>query len=196
VPLGQYASNPVSAVCPTTNDGMAKSYLQKAGDPKGFSFTAVTSSDLDATSTAQATVVQSDLAKVGITMNIQNLAENAYIQDWLKGKFQAAFAWNSADPNPYTMYGRYFGTGANLGVPAGYSSAELQKLLSQGDTATSAAAQKSLWTSFSNALTSNAVWIWLFTGYDYAVLAPSVHGFALGSTTSTALDSLRSTTLS
>ncbi len=83
----------------------------------------MTSTDLDPTSAAQATVVQSDLAKVGITMNIQNLAEDAYIQDWLKGKFQAAFAWNGADPNPYTMYGRYFGTGANLGVPAGYSSA-------------------------------------------------------------------------
>ena len=31
------------------------------------------------------------------------------------------------------MYGRYFGTGANLGVPAGYSSPALQKLLAQGD---------------------------------------------------------------
>ena len=137
VPLGQYASSPVSAVCPTPNAATAKSYLQKAGNAKGFSFTAVTSTDLDPTSAAQATVVQSDLAKVGITMNIQNLAEDAYIQDWLKGKFQAAFAWNGADPNPYTMYGRYFGTGANLGVPAGYSSAQLQKLLTEGDTATS-----------------------------------------------------------
>ena len=44
-------------------------------------------------------------------MNIQNLASNAYIQDWLKGKFQAAFAENGADPNPYVMYGRYFGPG-------------------------------------------------------------------------------------
>ena len=58
-------------------------------------------------------------------MNIENLAGNAYIQDWLDGHFQAAFAWNGADPNPYTMYGRYFGKGANLGVPAGYSSSAL-----------------------------------------------------------------------
>jgi peptide/nickel transport system substrate-binding protein len=196
VPLGQYASNPVSAVCPSPNVAMAKNYLQKAGDAKGFSFTAVTSTDLDPTSAAQATVVQSDLAKVGIKMNIQNLAEDAYIQDWLKGSFQAAFAWNGADPNPYTMYGRYFGTVANLGVPAGYSSAQLQKLLAAGDTATSASAQKSLWASFSKQLTSNAVWIWLFTGLDYAVLAPSVHGFAFAPTNSTSLDSLRSTSFS
>ena len=122
VPLGPYATNPVSAICPTPNIAKAKAYLKKAGDPSGFSFTGVTSTELDPTSAAQATVVQSDLAQAGIKMNIQNLAGDAYIQDWLGGKFQAAFAWNGADPNPYTMYGRYFGKGANLGVPAGYSS--------------------------------------------------------------------------
>jgi peptide/nickel transport system substrate-binding protein len=196
VPLGVYASDPVSAVCPTTDLAKAKSYLQKAGDPKGFSFTAVTSTDLDPTSAAQATVVQSDLAQAGITMNIENLASDAYIQDWLKGKFEAAFAWNGADPNPYTMYGRYFGTGANLGVPAGYSSPELQKLLTQGDTAAGAAAQKSAWTALSNQLTSNAVWIWLFTAYDYAAVSPSLHGFTLAPTNSTTFESLRSATLS
>jgi peptide/nickel transport system substrate-binding protein len=196
VPLGQFASNPVSAVCPTPNVTTAKSYLQKAGNPKGFSFTALTSTDLDPTSAAQATVVQSDLAKVGIKMNIQNLAGDAYIQDWLKGRFQAAFAWNGADPNPYTMYGRYFGAGANLGVPAGYSSPTLQKLLVQGDQATGAAAQTSDWAQFSKALTSNAVWIWLFTAYDYAAMVSSLHGFSLAPTNSTSLDALRSATIS
>jgi ABC-type transport system substrate-binding protein len=91
-------------------------------------------------------VVQGDLAQAGIKMNIENLASDAYIQDWLKGDFQGAFAWNSADPDPYTMYGRYFGTGANLGVPAGYSSPQLQKLLTEGDVATSLASRKMLWT--------------------------------------------------
>ena len=175
---------------------MAKSYLQKAGDPNGFSFTALTSTDLDPTSAAQATVMQSELAAAGITMHPENIAGDAYIQDWLKGKFQAAFAWNGADPNPYTMYGRYFGTGANLGVPAGYSSPVLQKLLSQGDTAASIVKQKSIWSQFSNQLTSNAVWIWLFTAYDYAAVTSNVHGFTLAPTNSTSLASLRTTTIS
>lgn len=196
VPLGEFASNPVSAVCATPNLAMAKSYLQKAGDPKGFSFTAITSDDLDGTSAAQATVVQQDLAQAGITMHIENLASDAYIQDWLKGDFQGCFAWNGADPDPYTMYGRYFGTGADLAVPAGYSSPELQKLLAEGDNATSIASRKMIWTEFSNALTSNAVWIWLFTSYDYAAVAPSVHGFSLRPTNSTSLDSLSSATFS
>jgi peptide/nickel transport system substrate-binding protein len=94
------------------------------------------------------------------------------------------------------MYGRYFGTGANLGVPAGYSSPQLAKLLAEGDTASNLANRKAIWTQFSNALTSNAVWIWLFTAYDYAAVTANVHGFALEPTNSTSLASLRSTTLS
>ena len=101
---------------PTTpNLSMARNFLKKAGDPSGFTFTAIISTAIDPTDTAQSIVVQSELAKVGITMKIENLANNAYIQDWLAADFQAAFAWNGAYPDPYTMYSRYFGPGANLG---------------------------------------------------------------------------------
>ena len=144
---------------------MAKSYLKKAGDPNGFSFTALTSTDLDPTSAAQATVVQSDLAQVGITMNIQNLAGDAYIQDWLKGKFQAAFAWNGADPNPYTMYGRYFGTGRQPRRARRLQLGALAEAAGRGRHGVQRwPRRQAIWTQFSNALTSNAVWIWLFTG--------------------------------
>jgi peptide/nickel transport system substrate-binding protein len=193
VPLGPYASKPVSKVCPTPNLNQAKSYLQKAGNPNGFSFTAITSTDLDATSSAQAVAVQSQLKKVGIQMSIQNLASNAYIQDWLKGKFEAAFAENGADPNPYVMYGRYFGPGANLGVPAGYSNPKLQKLIVAGDSAATPAASKRAFAAISNYLTQNAVWLWLFDSYDYAVTAPGVSGFTLPPNRQ--LDTLRSTTV-
>ncbi len=128
-------------------------------------------------------------------MNIQNLASNAYIQDWLKGKFQAAFAGNGADPNPYTMYGRYFGTGANLGVPAGYSSPRCRSCL-PGRHGDEPRQPKSIWTALSNNLTSNAVWIWLFTAYDYAAVAPRSTGSRCTPTNATSLDCLRSATFS
>jgi peptide/nickel transport system substrate-binding protein len=179
VPLGPYASKPISAVCPTPNLDQAKSYLQKAGNPDGFSFTAITSNDLDATSAAQAIAVQSQFAKVGIKMNITNLASDAYIQDWLKGSFEAAFAENGADPSPYTMYGRYFAPSPNLGVPAGYSDPALQKLLVQGDSAATPAASKKIFAQISQHLTANAVWLWLFDSYVYGVLSPKVKGFHL-----------------
>jgi peptide/nickel transport system substrate-binding protein len=178
VPLGPY-SNPVPAVCPTQSITTAKSYLAKAGDPSGFTFTAITSDDLDPTSADQATAVQSALAQAGIKMNITNLAGNAYIQDWLKGDFQAAFAENGADPDPYVMYGRYFGPGANLGVPAGYSNPTLQKLIVASDVAATPAAATKAFAALNHYLTANAVWLWLFDSYDHAALPSSVHGFSL-----------------
>jgi peptide/nickel transport system substrate-binding protein len=196
VPLGPYATTPVSSICPTQNLTAAKKYLAAAGKKKGFSFTAITSTDLDSTSAAQAVAMQSQLAKVGIKMNIQNLAANAYIQDWLKGKFQAAFAENGADPDPYVMYGRYFGTNPGLGVPAGYSSASLQKELLAGDENSTIAGQTADWKKLNADLTGNAVWIWLFDSNDFAAVAPNVHGFTLSPVNTTQLSSLATTTVS
>jgi peptide/nickel transport system substrate-binding protein len=127
-------------------------------------------------------------------MNITNLASDAYIQAWLKGQFEAAFAENGADPSPYTMYGRYFAPGANLGVPAGYSDPALAQLLVQGDSAATPAAAAKVFGQINQHLTSNAVWLWLFDSYDYAVLSSKVHGFHLPPNRD--LQSLKSVTLS
>jgi peptide/nickel transport system substrate-binding protein len=177
VPLGPYAPSPTAGTCGTQNLAQAANYLAKAGMSKGFSFTAITSDALDATSNAQAVTAQSDLAKVGIHMTIDNLGENDYIQRWLKGQFQAAFAENGANPDPYIMYGRYFAPGANLAVPSGYSSPALASLLTNADQNPSASTRASLYDQISSYLTNNAVWIWLFDSYDYTVLASSVHGY-------------------
>ena len=196
VPAGPFASKPVSALCPTTNLAAARSYLTAAGDPSGFSFTAITSVTLDPTSSAQAKAAQSELARVGIKMNIQNLKSDVYNQDWLKGDFQAAFAWNGADPDPYTMYRRYFGPGADLGVPAGYSSPILQNLLVEGDESSSAVARQRDYSELSARLTANAVWVWLFTSYDYAVVGHGVHGFSFFPSLTDSLQTLSSTSVS
>lgn len=177
VPLGPYAPSPTAGTCGTQNAAQAKQYLAAAGMSKGFSFTAITSDALDATSEAQAVTAQSDLAAVGIHMTIDNLGENDYIQRWLKGQFQAAFAENGANPDPYIMYGRYFGPGANLGIPSGYSSSALASLLTNADENPSASARASLYAQISTYLVDHAVWIWLFDSYDYTVLASNVHGY-------------------
>jgi peptide/nickel transport system substrate-binding protein len=177
VPLGPYAPSATAGACGTQNLTQAAHYLAAAGMSKGFSFTAITSDALDATSEAQAVTAQSDLAKVGIHMTIDNLGENDYIQRWLKGQFEAAFAENGANPDPYIMYGRYFGPGANLAVPSGYSSPALASLLTNSDENPSASTRASLYAQISAYLVNNAVWIWLFDSYDYTVLASNVHGY-------------------
>ncbi len=177
VPLGPYAPSPTAGTCGTQNLAQAKQYLKAAGMSSGFSFTAITSDALDATSNAQAVTAQSDLAQVGIRMTIDNLGENDYIQRWLKGQFQAAFAENGANPDPYIMYGRYFAPGANLAVPSGYSSPALASLLTNADQNPSASTRASLYAQISTYLVNHAVWIWLFDSYDYTVLSGSVHGY-------------------
>jgi peptide/nickel transport system substrate-binding protein len=177
VPQGPFASNANSGVCAHQNLKDAKAYLAKNGTPSGFSFSVMTSEELDGTSTAQATTIQAELAQVGIQMNIDNLAGSAYIQNWLKGQFQATLAENGANPSPYIMYGRYFGTGASLKVPAGFSSPILQSLLAKGDASNSAAAQTKTYQQLNSQLVNNAVWVWLFNAYDYYVLSSHVHGF-------------------
>ncbi len=174
---GPLASDASAGTCASQNLGLARSYLAKAGMAKGFSFTALTSNELDSTSNAQAVTIQGELAKVGIHMSIDNVAGSDYIQRWLKGDFQAALAENGASPSPYIMYGRYFSTGASLAVPAGYKSSSLASLLERADEATAAPTQKQLYSQFSGQLVDNAVWVWLFNAYDYYALARSVTGF-------------------
>ena len=156
----------------------AKSYLAAAGNPDGFKFNTKTSNELDPTDAAQAVTAQAQLAEVGIKIDITNEAGNAYIQDWLDGKFEGIFAWNGADPSPYTMYGRYFGKDPNLGVPAGYHSQTLEDDLTQGNLADPDAAPAA-WTKLTTDLTTEAPWIWLFTGYNYAAHPANVQGFEI-----------------
>jgi peptide/nickel transport system substrate-binding protein len=177
VPLGPYAPSPTAGICGTQNLALARHYLSAAGMSGGFSFTAMISDALDATSEAQAVTAQADLAKVGIKMTIQNVGEDDYIQRWLKGDFQAAFAENGANPDPYIMYGRYFGPGANLGVPSGYSSPQLASLLTQADESPSASTRAQLYAQITTYLVDHAVWVWLFDSYDYTVLASGVRGY-------------------
>ncbi len=178
VPQGPFATDPNSGTCATQNLAQAKSYLAKAGVPHGFSFTVLTSEELDGTSNAQATTIQNQLSKVGIKMSIDNVAGSQYIQEWLKGKFQAALAENGANPSPYIMYGRYFGAGASLAVPAGYSSPTLKSLLARADQSNSQSTQSSLYRQFTSDLTNNAVWVWLFNAYDYYATSSNLQGFS------------------
>lgn len=193
VPQGPYASSPSDRPCPTRDVAKAKSYLAKAGTPNGFSFTAMYAPEEDPTSEAQVTSVQGQLAQVGIQMKPDNQAGDAYVQRWLAGDFEAAFALNGAGVDPSTMYDRYFAAGANLAKPAGYSSPDLAQLLAQGKATTDQSTRKATYDKVYQQLEQNAVWIWLFDADQYTVLTKQVHGFT--ALPSGSLESLATTTL-
>lgn len=189
-----YKSNTNDQPCPTQNIAKAKSYLAKAGKSSGVTVNTIVSTGEYSTSVNEAQALKSQLAKAGITLNLEVLDSNAYIARWLKGDFDAAVALNGGNPDPNTMYGRYFTTSGNLNAVAGYSSPELDKLFVEGRSTTKVSERKAIYTKISEQLTANAAWVWLFSSYNYTATTKAVSGFTPMATGS--LQFLRDTTVS
>ena len=75
------------------------------------------------------------------------------------------------------MYGRYFTSTGNLNKVAGYASPELDQLFAQGKATADPAQRKEIYTQVSNHLENNAVWVWLFSSYDYTATTAAVKGY-------------------
>lgn len=76
----------------------AKEFLKAAGKPDGFAFTCITTNQ--GWFVEQLTVIQADLAKIGIKMNIEPMEKSAMFANMRKGEYQASYE----DLNP-----AYFG---------------------------------------------------------------------------------------
>lgn len=173
----QFRSDPNDQPCPKQNIAKAKDYLKKAGTPDGFTLNLMTSQGLYSTAVDEAQNVQSQLGKIGITVNVQTLDSNTYVQNWLSGDFDAAIAQNGGSADPNTMYARYFTSTGTYNKVAGYSSPELDSLFAQGIATTNLADRQAIYKKISEQLVDNAVWIWLFTPDEYIVLNTGVGNF-------------------
>lgn len=189
-----FRSDPNAQPCPTQNLAKAKQYLAAAGKSSGVTIDTIVSTGLYSTAVNEAQSLKSQLAKVGITLNLEVLDSNAYIARWIAGNFDAAVALNGGTPDPNTMYGRYFTSTGNLNKVAGYSSPALDKLFEEGRSTSDVKARKAIYAKVSAELTDNAAWIWLFTSYTYTATTSSVAGFTPMANGS--LQFLRQTTIS
>jgi peptide/nickel transport system substrate-binding protein len=172
-----YKSSTSDQPCPTQNIAKAKAYLAKAGKPNGFTMNLMTSSGLYSTAVDEAQTIQAQLKQVGITVNVQTLDSNTYVQDWLSGNFEAAIAENSGSVDPNTMYARYFTSTGSFNKVAGYSSPTLDKLFAEGIATTNTAARQAIYKQVSEQLVDNAAWVWLFTPTNYIAVNNSVKNF-------------------
>jgi peptide/nickel transport system substrate-binding protein len=75
------------------------------------------------------------------------------------------------------MFGRYWMSTGNLNKVAGYSSPDIDKLLTDGLATTDPAARKAIYDQVQTKLIEAAPWIWLYVGYEYRVTQPYVMGF-------------------
>lgn len=171
-----YRSDPSARPCPTKDIAKAKRYLAAAGNPNVVLNTIV-SKGLYATALAEAQNVQAQLKEIGVTLNLQMLDSATYVSKWLAGDFDAAIALNGGRVDPDNMYRRYFTSKGNLNKVAGYSSATLDELFDKGVETSSPATRKAVYKQISAELENQAVWVWLFTAYDYQIYTPKLVGF-------------------
>ena len=187
-----YKSSTTARPCPKQDLAKAKEYLAASGK-KDVTFKALVTSTGWATSVAMAQNLKSQLAKAGITMELDIVDQATYVPRWLAGDFVATLANNGGRIDPDTMYTRYFTSTGNLNKVATYSSSTLDANFLLGKSSGSTSVRKTAYTAISKELEDNAVWEWLATPYEYRVTSRSVGGFTALATGS--LISLRSTYL-
>jgi peptide/nickel transport system substrate-binding protein len=172
-----YRSDPNARPCPTRDLDKAKGYLEAAGMADGVTIKTIVSEGEYATSVNEAQNVQAQLAEAGITLEIETMDIDTYVERWLAADFETAIALNGGRPDPDGMYGRYFTSTGNLNTVAGFSSPELDALFAEGKATIDPAARTAIYDQISKYLEDNAVWVWMFSSDNYTATTPNVSGF-------------------
>jgi peptide/nickel transport system substrate-binding protein len=171
-----FAEDPSTLFCYKQDLDKAKA-LMKASGVGDFSATVIAATGEPPFASSEAQVLQSQLAAIGITLNIQMMELNVYVDAWLKGNFDMAVAQNGGRPDPYPMYNRYFTKDGNLAKVSNFADDQLDSLLKQGQAETDPAKRLDIFHKFEQRLAEQSPWIWLSTGYGYTGQLKTVQGF-------------------
>jgi len=163
--------------CTAGDANAAKSMLAAAGYPNGFTLNTIVETGEYATAVAEAQNLQSQLSKIGVQLQIQQLATSPYVTAWLAANYDAAVALNGGSYDPYLMYGRYYTTGGSLSKPAGLDSPTLSDLLKQGNSTTDNGQRQTIYQNLQKELLKESPWVWMFRSDDYYIVGGNVRGF-------------------
>jgi peptide/nickel transport system substrate-binding protein len=155
--------------CKPGDTSAAKQMLAQAGFGSGFTLNTIVETGEYATAVGEAQNLQSQLAKIGVQLQLQQLTTAPYVQAWLAADYDAAVALNGGSYDPYLMYGRYFTTGGSLAKPAGIQSSTLNDLLVKGNSTSDEGQRKSTYGDLQKELLKESPWVWMFRGDDYYV---------------------------
>lgn len=172
-----HLSDPDSRPCPEPDLDRAEEYLAEAGYEDGLELSAIVMSDGYSTAVAEGETIQAQLAQVGIDLSLEVLESGSYVDRWVDADFTLAVARNAGNPDPDVTYGRYFRSDGNFNEVAGYRSDALDELFEQGLAETDEEARAEIYEEISDYLEEQAVWIWLFAGYEYTALTEEVSGY-------------------
>ncbi|MEV6110428.1 ABC transporter substrate-binding protein [Streptomyces sp. NPDC051940] len=173
-----YPYDPTAALpCKPGDVDAAKELLRKAGEAKGFTLKTITMIGEYSTSTNIAQVLQAQLKKIGVDLQLERQQTNVYVDNWLKGKFDAAVALNGGSVDPYLIYNRYFTKDASLSLPAGFSSDKLSELLAAANTTTDTGERTAHFDALQKELLTQSPWVWLFANQVYYAVGKDLTGF-------------------
>ncbi len=172
-----YASDPSTLFCYKQDLAKAKELMAASSSPTGFTAKVIAATGEPPVASSEAQVLQSQLAEIGVKLDIEMLELNVYVDRWLAGDFDMAVAQNGGRPDPYPMYNRYFTKDGNLQKVSNFVDADLDALLQEGRTETDVAKRKVIFQKFEAKLAELSPWIWLSTSNTYTAQLKTVHGF-------------------
>lgn len=171
-----YASDPSTLFCYEQDLEKAKALMAESG-VDGFSAKVIAATGEPPVASAEAQVLQSQLAEIGIDLEIELMELNVYVDRWLAGDFDMAVALNGGRADPYPMYNRYFTKDGNLVKVSNFTDDEIDSLLQQGRVETDVAKRKEIFAQFEARITELSPWIWLSTSNIYTAQLKTISGF-------------------
>lgn len=177
-----YSSDPSTLFCYEQDLEMAKQLMAESSAPEGFTANVIAATGEPPVAASEAQVLQAQLAEIGVTLEIELLELNVYVDRWLAGDFDMAVAQNGGRPDPYPMYNRYFTKDGNLQKVSNFVDDELDSLLQQGRVETDVAKRKEIFQAFESRLAELSPWIWLSTSNTYTAQRTNVKGFESSAT--------------
>jgi peptide/nickel transport system substrate-binding protein len=171
-----FAQDPGNLFCYEQDLEKAKALMAEAG-VDGFTAKVIAATGEPPVAASEAQVLQSQLAEIGVNLEIEMMELNVYVDTWLAGDFDMAVAQNGGRPDPYPMYNRYFTKEGNLVKVSNFTDDELDSLMKQGQAETDPAKRVEIFQAFESRLAELSPWLWLSTGYSYTAQLKTVSDF-------------------
>jgi peptide/nickel transport system substrate-binding protein len=142
----------------------------------GFSFTLKVGDTPDATQAGQ--LIQSQLAKAGITVQIESKKFNLVTQDTLAGNFEAAFVGWSGRLDPDGNMYQWFHTGGSNN-DGKYSNPQVDKMLEDARSTVDQSKRKQLYQDAQKQLVGDAAYVFTTHGVAQQVSTKHVQNFTI-----------------
>ena len=160
------------------NPDKAKELLAEAGYADGFTFNCYLAGEIRARS---ATIIQANLAELGITMNIEQMEASTFYERTGKGEHDSCIAGWVANAEPDNTYRPLF-ISANAGAGGNrsfYKNPEVDKLVDDAAVNRDPAAVQKDYETILQTVSDDAIWVPLYTKKGLVARNNDLQGFVI-----------------